>query len=150
MRQALIESDKLEAVIALTGGVFYSTGVSACILFLNNNKPAEHRGKICLIDATNIYTAMRAQNVMTEENIQSVYQLYENYEDVVEKAKVVTIQELKEKEYTLAINNYIDKRQQESVSPAEVRRQYTAAYEEVIAAEKAMKELLLEGGYVHE
>lgn len=150
MRKQLIESDKLEAVIALTGGVFYSTGVSACILYLNNNKPISHRGRACLIDATNIYTPMRAQNVMTEENIQTVYQLYANYEDVVERAKVVTLQELRDKDYTLAINNYIEKRQQESTPPAEVRRQYFAAYEEVLEAEKALKKLLVEGGFIHE
>ena len=38
IRERLVRSDKLEAVITLAGGVFYSTGVSACILFLNNKK----------------------------------------------------------------------------------------------------------------
>ena len=57
MRKQLVESDKLEAVITLVSGVFYSTGVSACILILNNSKVAEHKGKVCLIDASKIYTA---------------------------------------------------------------------------------------------
>jgi type I restriction enzyme M protein len=38
IRKHLVESDKLEAIITMASGVFYSTGVSACILFLNNNK----------------------------------------------------------------------------------------------------------------
>ena len=69
IRKQLIESDKLECVITLVSGLFYSTGVSACILILNNNKPAERRGKICLIDAATIYTARRAQNIMTESDV---------------------------------------------------------------------------------
>lgn len=76
IRKQLVESDKLDCIITLVGGVFYSTGVSACILFLNNNKPTTHRGKICMIDASTIYTPQRAQNIMTEDDIQKVYSLF--------------------------------------------------------------------------
>lgn len=150
IRRQLVESDKLEAIITLASGVFYSTGVSACILFLNNNKPTEHRGRICMIDGSGIYTPQRAQNIMTENDIQRVYALYAAYKDVIEKVKIVTLPEIREKEYSLAINNYIEKKEQETVPPAEVRRQYFAAYEEMLAAEEKMRQLLLEGGYISE
>ena len=137
-------------MITLTGGVFYSTGVSACILFLNNNKSAEHRRKVCLIDASGIYTPQRAQNIMTEDDIRRVYALYAAYEDVIERVKVVTIASIRERGYTLAINNYIEKKEQETIPPEEVRRQYFEAYEAMLRAEERMKKLLLEGGYVSE
>ncbi|MBQ9346914.1 MAG: N-6 DNA methylase, partial [Oscillibacter sp.] len=148
IREKLVESDKLEAVITLTGGVFYSTGVSACILYLNNRKAEAHKGKICLIDASGIYTPQRAQNIMTETDIQQVYSLYTAYEDVVERVRVVRIQDVRDKDYTLAVNNYIEKREQETVPPSEVRRQYYAAYEEMLKAEDHMIRLLREGGYL--
>lgn len=150
IRKQLVESDKLEAIITLASGVFYSTGVSACILFLNNNKSVEHRGRICMIGASGIYTPQRAQNIMTEDDIQKVYGLYTAYEDVIEKVKVVTVPEIREKDYSLAINNYIEKKEQETVPPAEIRRQYFEAYEEMLSAEEKMRRLLLEGGYVSE
>lgn len=150
MRKQLVESDKLECVIALVGGVFYSTGVSACILFLNNNKKNDHKGRICMIDASNIYTAQRAQNIMTDDDISKVFKFYTDYTDVIEKVKVVTIPDVKEKDYTLAINNYIEKKEQKIVPPAEVRRQYFEAFDEMIKAEERMIKLLLEGGYVNE
>lgn len=150
IRRQLVESDKLECVITLTGGVFYSTGVSACILFLNNNKNANHRGKVCLIDASGIYTPQRAQNVMTEEDIQRVYSLYSAYADVIERVKIATVADIREKDYTLAINNYIEKKEQETIPPEEVRRQYFEAYEAMLRAEEKMKRLLLDGGYVSE
>lgn len=150
MRRQLVESDKLECVITLVGGVFYSTGVSACILFLNNAKEEEHKGRVCLIDASNIYTPQRAQNIMTEEDIGKVYALYTGYQDVVEQCRVVTLSDIRDKGYTLAVNNYIEKKEQETVPPAEVRRRYFEAYNAVIAAEDTMKKLLLEGGYIHE
>lgn len=150
IREQLVKSDKLECIIALTGGVFYSTGVSACIIFLNNAKEHTHKGRVCMIDASAIYTAQRAQNIMTEADIRKVFSLYQAYEDKVDFVKIATIAEIKDKEYTLAVNHYIEKSAQETVSPEEVRRQYFAAYEEMLEAEKKLQELLLKGGYVRE
>ena len=150
IRKQLVESDKLEAIITMASGVFYSTGVSACILFLNNNKAVSHRGRICMIDGSGIYTPQRAQNIMTEADIQTVFDYYTAYEDVVEKVKIVTIADIREKDYSLAINNYIEKKEQETVPPEEIRRQYFEAYDEMIKAETRMRELLLKGGYVSE
>lgn len=150
IRKQIIESDKLECVITLVGGVFYGAGVSACLLIMNNNKPAEHRNKICMIDATGIYTAQRAQNIMTEDDIQCVYDLYTAYEDVVEKVKVVSLEDIREKDYTLAVNTYVEKKEQEVVSPEVVRQQYFAALDEVREAEDRLRQLLVKGGYVSE
>lgn len=150
IRKQLVESDKLECVITLVGGVFYSTGVSACILLLNNDKKKDHKGSICMIDASDIYTAQRAQNIMTDDDIRKVFKFYTDYKDVIEKVKVVTIPDVREKGYTLAINNYIEKKSEEIVPPAEVRRQYFEAFDEMLEAEETMRNLLMEGGYVNE
>jgi type I restriction enzyme M protein len=150
IRKAMIESDKLQYVIALTGGIFYSTGVSACILILNNNKPASHIGKVCLVDATSIYTAQRAQNIMTEDDVDKVYKLCADYKDVLEKTKIVSADELREKGYSLSVSGYIEKAAKETVSPAEVRMNFNAALEAALEAEKKFKDLLRKGGYVNE
>ena len=88
--------------------------------------------------------------IMTEADIQTVFDYYTSYEDVIEKVKVVTIADIREKDYSLAINNYIEKKEQETVPPAEIRRQYFEAYEEMLAAEEKMRQLLVEGGYISE
>lgn len=150
IREQLIKSDLIEAVVALAGGVFYGTGVSACILFLNNQKRPEHKGKVCLIDATNIYTPKRAQNVMEEKDINEVFRLYQEYKDVIEKCKIVSIADLDAAGNTLAVNTYIEKKKQEVVAPEIVRAQYFEALENVKKAEAKMKSLLIEGGYVDE
>lgn len=150
IREQLIKSDLIEAVVALAGGVFYGTGVSACIIFLNNHKKPEHKGKVCLIDATKIYTPQRAQNVMEEKDIQEVFKLYQDYKDVVEKCKIVSIADLDAAGNTLAVNTYIEKKKQEVVSPEVVRAQYYEAVQNVNQAEARLKELLIEGGYINE
>ena len=148
MRKKLVESDKLECVIALVGGIFYSTGVSACILLLNNSKLAEHRQKICFIDAASIYTPQRAQNIMTEGNIDDVFALYEGYADVLEKCKVATLQDIRNKGYSLSVNNFIGKAPVASIPPSEVRAKFYTALAEVKDAEEKLMRLLVEGGYL--
>lgn len=150
IRKQLIESDKLECVITLVSGVFYSTGVSACILLLNNDKKNDHKGRICMIDASDIYTPQRAQNIMTEDDINKVYKLYTDYENVINKVKVITIPEARKKDFTLAIHNYIEKKVQDIVLPAEIRRQYFEAFDEMLETEEKMRNLLIEGGYGNE
>lgn len=150
IRKRLIESDKLECVITLVSGLFYSTGVSACILILNNNKPADHRGKVCFIDASNIYTAQRAQNIMTERNVEEVFNLYKEYKDVIEKSQIATMGDIRLNDYTLSVNSYIEKVPHETICPQEVKNAFFLALEEAIAAEDNFKRLLIEGGYISE
>jgi len=150
MREQLVESDMLECVITLVSGVFYSTGVSACILFLNNKKSVDHRGRVCLIDASRIYTPQRAQNIMTDDDIQKTYDLYQAYDDKIDYSKVVTKADIRKAGYTLAVGTYIEKTKQEITPPAEVRKQYFEAIQSVRENEAILKKLLAKGGYINE
>ena len=150
IRKALVESDKLEAVITLASGVFFGTTVSACILVLNNNKSEEHKGKVLIVDAAEIYTAQIAQNIMSEENIQEVFGLYLGYSDVFNRSKVVTLDDIANKEYSLAVNNYIERPVAEIIDPAVVRQEYLDAVNAVISAENHLKELLIKEGLLNE
>lgn len=150
IRKQIIESDKIECIITLIGGVFYGAGVSACLILLNNQKVPEHKNKICMVDATSIYTPARAQNYMSEEDIQKVFNLYSNYKDVIESVRIVDIDDVRAKDYTLSVNTYIQKKEQEVVDPAVVRERYFAALKEVQEAETRMRKLLIEGGYINE
>jgi len=149
IRKAMVESGKLEYVIALAGGIFYSTGVSACILVLNNHKPTDHAGKVCFVDASNIYTAQRAKNIMTEQNIEEAYKLCADYVDVLEKVKIATIEDIRSKGYSLSVSGYIEKNVRETISPAEVREQFYKALHDVHSAEEKLKKLLKDGGYTN-
>ena len=150
IRRNLIESGKLECIISLAGGVFYSTGVSACIIVLRNSKPESHYGRVCMINASRIFTPQRAQNIMTEDDVRKVFALYENYHDVPELCRIVPFTEIREKNYTLAVNNYVAKEEESTLTPDEIRRNYYDALNSAMSAENVMKELLTEGGYFHE
>ena len=148
IRKKMIETDCIECVIALVGNLFYGAGVSACILFLNNNKPLARRGKICMIDATGIYTAQRAKNIMTEADTDKVFRLWENYENVMDKCAIADLETIRSKDYTLSINTYIEKTPAPPIDPKKIRAEFYAALKEVRDSEEALMQLLKEGGYI--
>ena len=148
IRKKMIETDCVECVVTLVGNLFYGAGVSACILFLNNNKPLAHRGKICMIDATSIYTAQRAKNVMTEANTDEVFRLWQGYENVIDRCAIVDLDTIRAKEYTLSVNTYIEKTPAPPIDPKKIRAEFFAALKEVHDSEEALMQLLKEGGYI--
>ena len=58
-RRYLIERDLVEAIIALPDNMFYNTGIGTYIWVLSNKKEERHKGKIQLIDATNMKSPLR-------------------------------------------------------------------------------------------
>lgn len=65
-RRYLIESDLVEAVIALPEKMFYNTGIGTYIWVLSNKKEERRKGKIQLIDATAMKSTLRKN--MGEKN----------------------------------------------------------------------------------
>lgn len=59
IRRWIIESDWLEAIVALPLNMFYNTGIATYIWVLTNRKPAHRKGKVQLIDATSWYKPLR-------------------------------------------------------------------------------------------
>jgi len=77
IRRWIIESDWLEAIIALPLNMFYNTGIATYIWVLSNRKPAHRKGKVQLIDATAWFKPLR-KNLgkknceLTEEDIKRI------------------------------------------------------------------------------
>ncbi len=59
IRRYIIENDLLEAIIQLPNNLFYNTGITTYIWLLNNHKAAERRGKVILVDASELYRKLR-------------------------------------------------------------------------------------------
>lgn len=58
-RRYMIEHDLVEAIIALPENMFYNTPLGTYIWVLSNKKEARRKGKIQLIDATNMKSLLR-------------------------------------------------------------------------------------------
>jgi len=84
IRQWIIESDLLDAIIALPTDMFYNTGISTYIWVLDNNKPAQRRGKVQLINAVEMFGKMRKslgskRKELRQKDIEKICELYDSY-----------------------------------------------------------------------
>jgi len=52
IRRYVLENDLLEAIVALPTDMFYNTGIATYVWVLSNNKPAQRKGKVQLINAS--------------------------------------------------------------------------------------------------
>ena len=59
IRRWIIESDWLEAIVALPLNMFYNTGIATYVWVLTNRKPKGRRGNVQLIDATTWFKPLR-------------------------------------------------------------------------------------------
>jgi type I restriction enzyme M protein len=59
IRRWLIESDWLEAIVALPLNLFYNTGIATYIWVLTNKKPIHRKGQVQLIDASKWFKPLR-------------------------------------------------------------------------------------------
>jgi type I restriction enzyme M protein len=81
IRRHIIENDLLEAIIQLPNNLFYNTGITTYVWVLSNNKTANRRGQVQLIDASNLYQKLR-KNLgeknceFSDDHIKQITQLY--------------------------------------------------------------------------
>lgn len=91
IRRHILESDLLEAIVALPTDMFYNTGIATYVWVLSNKKPAERKGKVQLINGTNLCGKMRKslgskRNVMDEADIATITRCFGQFEVVEAQA----------------------------------------------------------------
>ena len=77
IRRYILESDLLEAIVALPTDMFYNTGIATYIWVLSNRKTADRKGKVHLINGVNLCGKMRKslgskRHVMSEAHQRTI------------------------------------------------------------------------------
>ena len=85
IRRHILEADLLEAIIALPTDMFYNTGIATYVWVLTNKKEAERKGKVQLIDGSNLCGKMRKslgskRNLMSDDDIKTITRAFGNFE----------------------------------------------------------------------
>lgn len=86
IRKHFVENDLIEAIIQLPQNMFYNTGISTYIWVLSNNKEKQRKGKIQLIDASQIFVKMRKglgnkANELKEEQIKQITDTFQQFKE---------------------------------------------------------------------
>jgi type I restriction enzyme M protein len=133
-RAKLIEQGILEAVIGLPQGLFYGTGIPACVLVINKADAAQ-RKHVVFINADREYKEGKNQNSLRPEDIEKISHVYQSITrhtrdtssdihditshsreggnpstglEITKYARAVPVSELEAEGYNLNIRRYVD------------------------------------------
>lgn len=108
IRQKFMESDLIEAVILVPENLFYNTTAAGIILILNADKPKKRKGEILLVNASNYFVKRKPKNELTEEGIETVTEVFGNWETREKLSKVITLQDAIEVDFSLSPSQFVE------------------------------------------
>jgi type I restriction enzyme M protein len=109
IREHFINDDVIEAIISLPPGLFYGTGIPACVLVMNKNKPDKFRGKVLFINADHEYAEVKNQTKLRPEDIEKIDFVFTHKPDIPKYSRLVDKKEIVDThKYNLNIRLYVD------------------------------------------
>jgi type I restriction enzyme M protein len=109
LREKLIKSGKLEAVIGLGAGLFYNSPMEAVVIILRNGRNKSSVSKTLFIDAVDLVTRERAVSFLDDSHQDKILELYRNYKNEIGLASLRTTEDIEKNQFSLAIPLYVEK-----------------------------------------
>ncbi|MET0792529.1 MAG: class I SAM-dependent DNA methyltransferase [Polyangiaceae bacterium] len=149
IRQHLLERDLVEAVIGLAPNLFYGTGLAACIMVLRQSKPVTRKRKVLVVDASSAFRKGRAQNFIDPEHGQQILGWVRGFEDVEDRARVVSLAEVEKEHFMLNISRYVLPPIGTDIPPLpEAVAAFKDALQKSREAEENLRRVMHEGGWL--
>lgn len=126
IRKGIIEDDLIEAVILLPASLYTHTAIPTALMVFNKKKDKVRKNKILMIDASNQFVRRnRKQNTLTNQSIDEIIRLYENWTEKENQSVIVERETLAKNDYNLNASAYlntiqIDSRLGESITLGDV------------------------------
>lgn len=109
IRELFINDDVIEAIISLPPGLFYGTGIPACVLVCNKRKPDELKDKVLFINADREYAEGKNQNKLRPEDIEKIDFVFAHKRELPKYSRLVAKAEIVDNhDYNLNIRRYVD------------------------------------------
>ncbi|MFY9227465.1 MAG: N-6 DNA methylase [Blastocatellia bacterium] len=148
IRKAVIEKDFVECVILLPDNLFYNTTAPGVILFFNRNKPAERKEQVLVINASAYFAKEKPKNVLTDEGISAIVEVYRNWETREKLSKVVTLEQIRVSDYNLSPSQFVEIGEKATHRPiSEILADLAIAKEEREKADRELTTILLKLGF---
>ena len=117
IRQQLIRSGYLKAIIGLPANLFYGTGIPACILALDKENATVRKG-IFMIDASKGFMKDGPKNRLREQDIHRIVDTFTRQDESDPRyARMVPVEEIADpkNDYNLNLPRYIDSAEPEDL-----------------------------------
>ena len=108
IRENMLKADVLESVISLPPQLFYGTGIPACIMVFNKNKPDTLKNKVFIVNADKDYAEGKKQNILRPEDVEKIDYVFTNQIEEASYSKLVDLDTIESNDYTLNIRRYVD------------------------------------------
>lgn len=105
IREKLLRSGNIYAVIGLPSNLFYNTSIPTCIIVLKKHREGRD---VLFIDASKKFEKGKKQNAMTDEHIDSILELYSNRETVEKESYLASFEDIEKNDFNLNIPRYVD------------------------------------------
>lgn len=129
IRQYLIDNNYVESVISLAPNLFYGTSIAVNILVLSKHK-SENQTQF--IDATELFKKETNNNVLTDEHIEQILQVFISKENQAHFAQNVDNRQIAENDYNLSVSSYVEaKDTREVINIAELNQQIAKTVENI-------------------
>lgn len=113
IREYLINYKKyLRAVIGLPTNMFYNASIPAAILVFEKIESEED---ILFIEGSKEFIKNKNKNLMTDDNVNKIYDVYANKKEIEKFSRLVSIKEISENDFNLNITRYIDTFEEEEI-----------------------------------
>lgn len=110
IREKLLRSGNIYAVIGLPANLFYNTSIPTCIVVLKKHRDGRD---VLFIDASQKFNKGKKQNEMTDAHIDEVLQLYSKRETVEKESYLASFEDLEKNDFNLNIPRYVDNFEEE-------------------------------------
>lgn len=105
IREKLLRSGNIYAVIGLPANLFYNTAIPTCIIVLKKHRDGRD---VLFIDASKNFKKGKKQNEMEDEHINSILELYNKRETVDKESFLATFEDIEKNDFNLNIPRYVD------------------------------------------
>ena len=105
IREKLLRSGNIYAVIGLPANLFYNTSIPTCIVVLKKHRDGRD---VLFIDASRKFEKSKKQNTMTDEHIDAVVNLYNKRATVEKEAYLASFEDIEKNAFNLNIPRYVD------------------------------------------
>lgn len=143
VRQWFVDNDLIESVLYLPENLFYNTTAPGIVLFLNKAKPKERKGKVFLVNASQVFEKGDPKNFIPDAGIQRIAETLIGWKEEEKLSRIVYHQELKKNDYNISPSRYIHTSDAETYRPiAEIVAELAVIEAEAQETDKALKEIL--------
>ena len=143
VRQWFVDQDLIESVLYLPENLFYNTTAPGIVLFLNKAKSKERKGKVFLVNASQVFEKGDPKNFIPDDGIQRIADTLIGWQEVEKLSRIVDHAELKKNDYNISPSRYIHTSDAETYRPiAEIVEELKVIEAEARETDKALKEIL--------